>query len=642
VRKATLQRYDANMKRDDQSTADKPGDRTPRPAIWTKLTLGVFAVMLLLAVGYAAYGVYLGGKQRLNIINGLPRDYAVEIGGERIDLAPKTRVTVELSVGEHRLKVVDLEPGIEPIDVRIAMPWWKRPMARTVFAVNPDRTAVLVVERPAEQPAASPSEDELADDGSDEAPVPTDAAVAAAAAQRTLHVFTGQPVYRFEGIDRAWVAAVGREVDAKPAETRLFSWPDFDRRRTCALVVSRTPERRAAAFLKQSATYAEDASVYLRFLAGVLEPVEMIAYLTPRLADRPIRIPMHRAYQDLIDRTRPDHDLVGRYERLLTNDPDDAARLYLLGRIVPDAERSRALLSSAAARKQIAWPEAALAFMHLCRGEGQASLSRIRKAREIDPDKPAFLRYYRSALQAAGRWAALADHWHAIHKINPLDLEAARGMASAALQAGDAARARRALEAYQAYAEAAGLSEMKRAGAAEIRAAMAAARGDRAGYVEAIGGLGRRPWPFRKALLDGDAEAAGAALEARGAAPSPFDDLLVAIVAFEHDRSKLGGRHLQRAADRLAALGRSSRELASRLRGREDAPEPWWRGLELMPDQKRIALTALAVSRPGGQDAMLPFVRDRLNFAPAFPYLLLRDVIARRFNPPDASTQTAG
>lgn len=631
----------AGMTRGDQSEQGGRAGGAGRGSVWPKLTLGLFTVVLLLAVGYAAYGVYLGGKQRLHIINGLSRDYAVEIGGRRIELSRKTRVTVELSVGEHRLAVADLEPAIDPIDVRIAIPWWKRPIAKPVFAVNPDRTAVLVVEWPTEQ-ADGEGGSGSGEETSEAAPVPTDAAVASAASQRTMAVFTGQRVYRFEGIDRPWVAAVGREADAKAEAVRLFSWPDFDRERTCALVVSRADEERATTFLKQSATYAADASVYLRFLAGMLETGEMIEYLTPRLADRPIRIAMHRAYQDLIDRARRDHELVERYERLLTDDPTDAARLYLLGRIVPDAERSKSLLASAAAKERIAWPNAALAFMHLCRGEAEAALSRIREAREMAPDKPAFLSYYRSALQAAGRWAALADHWQAIQKINPLDLEAVRGMASAAVRANDEAQARRALEAYTTYAEAAGLNEVKREGAAEIRAAMAAARGDREGYVEAIAGLTHRPWPFRRALLAGDAEAAAAALAARATEPSPFDDLLVAIVAHEHDRAELGARHLERAADRLSELGRSSRELAGHLRGHAAPPETWWRGLELLPDHKRIALTALAVSRPGARDGMLAFVRDRLNFDPGFAHLLLRDVIARRFAPPDASSETPG
>lgn len=617
---------------DDKSASGRGGGR--RGSILPKLTAVVFALLLVVALTYAGYGVYLGGKQRLSIINGLGRDYAVRLGEQRIEMARESRVAVELSVGEHTLAVEDLEPGIDPIAFEIEVPWWRRPLVRPVFAINPDRTAVVLVEQPTR---GGGGEGEAAE----EAPVPADAALAATAPRRELRVFSGQQKYRFEGIDVAWAAAAGRDPDATAERVRLFTWPNFDPERTCALVVSRVGENAAATFLKRSATYADDASVYLRFLAGLLEVDAMVEYLTPRLADRPIRIPMHRAYQDVIDRARPEQDLVERYERLLTEAPEDAARLYLLGRIVPNPERSESLLRSAAEMSVIAWPDAALAFMHLCRGEAMEAVSRIRKARELDPDKPAFLTYYRSALAAAGRWEALADHWQAIQKINPLDLEAVKGLAAAAIRSGNEARAQRALDAYEAYAEAAALTEVKRAGTAEIRASMAAARGDRAGYLKAVEGLTRRPWPFRRALLNGEAGAAAAALEKRAMAPSPFEDLLVSIVAYEHGEPELGSKHRERAAARLAKLGRSSRALAEVLRSGAAPPESWWRGLELLPDQKRTALTAIAAALPGDQDAMLAFVRDALNFDPGFAHLLLREVIARRFQPVDASAETS-
>ena len=51
----------------------------------------------------------------------------------------------------------------------------------------------------------------------------------------------------------------------------------------------------------------------LSVLGAQLEPAEMIAYLRPRLADRPVRVLWHRIYQSMMEKQHPDYDLTADY-----------------------------------------------------------------------------------------------------------------------------------------------------------------------------------------------------------------------------------------------------------------------------------------------------------------------------------------
>lgn len=604
---------------DADTSAPAPANASSaRPRRGRRVKLVALVVILLLA-GLLGYMTGLGNSRRVSIINGLPRAYTVQIAGRSIDLPRETRVPVDLPYGRHTLRITGLDHVGPPIELRLETPWWRRPFDKTVIAINPDRTAVLLIERP-----------------TDTTP-------------RSLDLFTGRAVHRFADVDQPWNARVGErdtadDSDITADQTRLFIWPDFDVVRTCAMVVNRAEPDLAAAFLRQSATHADDATIYLQFLAGLLEPGPMLEYLTPRLADRPIRIPIHRAYQDLLDRTQPAVDLVGRYESLLDERPDDPARLYLLARIVPDTDRARSLLEAASESDQTGWSHSALAYMALCRGEGQAALRHIRAARAANPDKPLFLQHYRAALQAAGQWQALADHWAAVLRLNPLDAEAATWAAAASIRAGDTQRARQITHTFTTEVRAAGLTDFQRQATPQVEAMAASAAGARDRYIQAIERLELQPWPFRLALMRGRPDEASPMLEAGEARPDPFDDLLVAIVAMEGGERELATRHVERAAERLSQLGRGSRELAAALRGEKPTDADWWRDLELLPDRKRIALTALALRQddPTRRRALLQFVADKMNHSPRFPHLLIAGVTARPIEPPATNRREPG
>ena len=55
----------------------------------------------------------------------------------------------------------------------------------------------------------------------------------------------------------------------------------------------------------------------LLWLVTQLDLADAIAFLTPRLAERPVRTEWHRAYQVVIERSQAERDLIPEYRKLV-------------------------------------------------------------------------------------------------------------------------------------------------------------------------------------------------------------------------------------------------------------------------------------------------------------------------------------
>src|ERR1041384_1454614 len=85
------------------------------------------------------------------------------------------------------------------------------------------------------------------------------------------------------------------------------------------------------------------------FLMELVPPEAAVDLLRPMLAQRPIRVELHRAYQELMDRSHSESDLYGEYKRYLDAEPQNATLIYLLGRTAPDRKQATSLFERAAA-----------------------------------------------------------------------------------------------------------------------------------------------------------------------------------------------------------------------------------------------------------------------------------------------------
>jgi len=112
----------------------------------------------------------------------------------------------------------------------------------------------------------------------------------------------------------------------------------------------------------------------------------LIASFESMLDDRPARVEVHRAYQQIMGRRQPDRDLVGEYRKMLESSPDDPALLYLYGRTLDDGRESIKVFERAAASDPPSVRAvSALAYAELALARFESALAHAQQAVQLDP-----------------------------------------------------------------------------------------------------------------------------------------------------------------------------------------------------------------------------------------------------------------
>jgi tetratricopeptide (TPR) repeat protein len=357
---------------------DRVGSRNGPKLVAT----AVIAVVLAL---YMTIAISRGRDRQVFLVNGLDQPYEVRVNGQVHTLSPGKAEPIRLAEGELSVAVTDVSLGIEPQTLQIHTPLLTRPFKRSLFVLNPDRTAALMWEE-------------------------TVYAVSHATDAEYPHAFhVGESLYSFDGIDYAFVEA--------PDEITLPSESSVVRKHRLSLYSGPSPsyafttlkeqvgEGAARDWVRRRAARALDNPVMLGTLAGALGPDETIEYLRPRLSDRPVHVDAHRLYQHLVEQSRPDHDLVGEYRRLLAAEPGNTTLIYLLARVLDDRDEAlRLFVQASDGQLPCAHASCALAVAALQDAEFDQGLTHIRRALVIDPDNEMFGQLELTALEAAGQY----------------------------------------------------------------------------------------------------------------------------------------------------------------------------------------------------------------------------------------------
>ena len=90
-------------------------------------------------------------------------------------------------------------------------------------------------------------------------------------------------------------------------------------------------------------------SYILYWVLGNLKPADALALLKPRLADRPLRVEWHRAYQSTMEKEHPEQDLRPEYRHLVQETHEQPDAIYLLARLLDFDETDQLYRKAAAA-----------------------------------------------------------------------------------------------------------------------------------------------------------------------------------------------------------------------------------------------------------------------------------------------------
>lgn len=150
-------------------------------------------------------------------------------------------------------------------------------------------------------------------------------------------------------------------------------------------VKSQNPQQ-AWEFAKRKLRRHPDNDQLLGYAANDVQSSQRAEFqqlLESNLKHRPVSINWHRLYQDLPEVSADYMSLVTRYDLMLAEEPQNAALLYLRGRIDADNDEQRRFQKLAAeADPMFPWPDFAACYNAMCSGEWEQALTLIQRAND--------------------------------------------------------------------------------------------------------------------------------------------------------------------------------------------------------------------------------------------------------------------
>ncbi len=349
-------------------------DGSPRTSRLLKFTLPILLILGLIA--FCGYSFWLGGHQPVYLVNGTTMPYTVQVAGTEQELQPCQPKKVRVPEGD----LIVESTGFEPVSVTIQHSFWSRPFDSQVLILNPDRVAVV--------------EDESATYSAQ--PVPDNSVPNFQIGKSSYSMKT--PDYLFEPLP----AQISIKGSGTRTKTRIGITPGLMPTEYLSLALREPELADRAATLKALCEAFPDQPSFLQWTTTMLPPADMLAFLKPGLAVRPLRMEWHRTYQSLMERALPDVDLLPDYQRLDSELSSNDSK-YLLARILPDPAVSLAMIRAAAtATPPSAYAQYSLAFHALAQADYAKAVLYSRQACEAKPDNLSFEHFYAEALWAHG------------------------------------------------------------------------------------------------------------------------------------------------------------------------------------------------------------------------------------------------
>ncbi|MDR1284235.1 MAG: hypothetical protein LBK99_25965 [Opitutaceae bacterium] len=561
------------------------------------------------------------------VLSGWPETYITTINGQPFALAPDAVHKMTLPAG----KTVFTDPAGNSHEVVATTPFLAGPFPHRVVVINPDALAVWYQE----STTYSTKPDRRANAGEDETGrhFRLFAGVRSEVAQRPNYIFEEFPATLMmnENTTKVRTRLALLERHSLPARLNIV-----------ASVGTREETRRYAFDLLHA--FPDDRFLHSMALHHMPDE-EFFAELKTLCEKRPVLVEAHRTYQILGERLHPEIDFAAEYEALAEASPDDGALWYLAGR----AARGTALRAAALYKKALAvskperwaWIGLAASARDDVRPDevleliGQARAAFGEKA-PVDTDMEIGLRRIASDAHLMKRdyHGALRDA-EAVRKMIPRSFafESLRQVAELRrLTASGEVSDESLLDGLKNELKSEGIPEKNIEGLeAYLLPALLYARGDEAAAAgkirsgnDGVEGEASAYAAFREAVAERDHRKAAAALEK----PDLVNALTLRLLALGAGDAEAAERHLGQALEYLRAGGGDERRMAGFLAGEVTFASEDVCGSGVDVETKRLALASLALTDPAPANRVLyRKTADTLNGSPAFPHLLVREVL---------------
>jgi hypothetical protein len=274
-------------------------------------------VLVLAAVAYGALAWIQGLRREVFLVNGLERAYSVQLNGKTHQLQPQAFTKLRLGEGNIEVAIVDAPPGIQPETVTIQTAFLTRPFAKRTFVINPDRAAILRWTRFHYSPSSS------------------------GAASLPEHSFAaGQVLHEFSGVDHPFEEPP-RSISTSSHSKRVsrvgvYLVSSNEQMAMPAMIFGLLDSlgKDAASRLAQQHLLMEpQRTEYLPVLSETTKPEELVAFLRAGVAQHPLELQWHRAYQSAMEESGKQQEVEREYDAMLAKDPQNKNLIYLAARV---------------------------------------------------------------------------------------------------------------------------------------------------------------------------------------------------------------------------------------------------------------------------------------------------------------------
>lgn len=377
--------------------------------------LPFMTVIAILSLGFA-FNWYSANHREVFLINAMNIPQVVEVDGQEWSLPPLARRPINLSEGDHRVRlfIAGEQKGEASFSIHGSI--GSRIFGDTCLILNPDRLAVLVKEEVyySTNPATAP-------DGN---------------AWRLC----GETFYEFDDIDYLF-ERFPESIDLSSSTSvtprqRVYYQPYSDYFSAIDDLFESEDPNLAPNFVNRMVELGCQDRRLLAIYGALSEDQEPLDAVREQLEADPDSVAWHRVYQDFTVNEDPEALLI-EYQELHQQNPNHSGYAYLLGRIHKDPRETDRLIELAASLEPVEpYARYALAFDANARGDFNEALTLLEMALKDRPYLDEFTSSRRLALLGLKKYDVLLSECQAALVKNPSDIDQLLELVTISGQAG--------------------------------------------------------------------------------------------------------------------------------------------------------------------------------------------------------------
>ena len=567
-----------------------------------KLVSSLFLMILLTIYLFISYNI--GTSREVYLVNGLDRNYAVEINDKEYILSALSKKLVKLPEGTLNVEIMDLDVPEDSFEIEINTPFWSRAFNKPIFIINPDSVAVL--QKNLKKYKTNKTREHF---------------------EAEYKYYTGKRFYEFNNIDFPFIALPNaiKFTNNNKTENKynLTQINDTIKKDYNALIqfLNEIEQDEAISYIENQLYFNPNDYFLINIYRNYISYENYIKFCKSKLSERPVLVNLHVAYQNQIEGHKPLYNLEGEYATYLKEDKYNNDLRYLLSRTVDDINREKGLLEmSIEGEYPCAYGYYEMAFLNICAGNFEEAVLYSEKAIDYNPDFFQFKWIYKESLFANEEYDKLLSKNEFKQRWSAQDVELVAEELYYHMAKGDIKSANEAIKAYisrnYSFNEQS-KNKLKRF----LNGIIGYCTYDNSKYISGIEGIQSPVLDYEVAFLNKDYNEAEKITIENYLDKSNF----LLLYLSETDKEKANG-YLNTAEIAYAQGNKTERLVYKYISGIREWGIEEVKALRIRPCFKRIVVLALAKTKPELKEELFDLI-DKLNYDLRFPHNTIEKII---------------